>query len=288
MFASLHVQVEQHFHVITYEAQWVYHDVPYALCLERGEVIADIRLQPGYIRWAGTALVHQVMVYVLEGLGYQSCGFLQLSDIVTVCAHRGRDAVRGIHDTRLCPPVLGNLCQGLGDPLPIYLDPVGVIVEGPDLAKGHVFQVQFLCSVLNVLPVLPAAGIGTVGRGHVIDAAMNTVAMHLLQGVAEVGFPVPVAPVYRQVDVVRLELGLQQGFQFPVLCIERAHAIEMFVVPDHLLHARRWDIFSPQDIVKKRPDIVHALGPTEGHNHDRVVLFFFSINRVALHNLRCA
>ena len=91
---------------------------------------------------------------------------------------------------------------------------------------------------------------------------------HLL---GEVGRPVAVAPVDRQVQAVGREVRLDRRDQRAVLRVDRADAAEAEVVLGHLEQPLARDPAAPGDVLQERQHVVRPLRPAEGHQQERVV-----------------
>src|SRR5690606_9132385 len=107
--------------------------------------------------------------------------------------------------------------------------------------------------------------------GHPARDAPHAVVGHAPQGVGEVGVPVAVAPVDRQVDAVRGEVLLDRGDQCAVLVVDRAPATEAVVVLPDLLEAFDRDVLADGDVLQERHHVLGLLGSAEGHQQQRVV-----------------
>src|SRR6202011_1956442 len=103
------------------------------------------------------------------------------------------------------------------------------------------------------------------------ERSLDSVVSHPANGVAQIGVPVAVAPVDREVRSVAGKLVRQSGGQSPVLAVERAHASEGPVVLGDLLDPVGRYRAAPEDIVEEGEHVVVALGPAEGQDNDGVV-----------------
>ena len=83
--------------------------------------------------------------------------------------------------------------------------------------------------------------------------------------------PVTVSPVDRQVRAGARELGADRGQQGATLVVDGAAPAEVLVVRGHLAQPLRRDFPSTQHPLEERHDVVAALGPSEGHEQQRVV-----------------
>ncbi len=123
----------------------------------------------------------------------------------------------------------------------------------------------------EVLAVLPAAGVRRVRRGHEAGRPGDAVRGHLRERVLQVGVPVAVAPVDRQVDAVAGEVLAQRGEELAVLVVDRRAAPEEEVVLAHLLQPLARDAAAAGDVLQERHHVLGLLRSPEGHQQQRVV-----------------
>ena len=69
---------------------------------------------------------------------------------------------------------------------------------------------------------------------------------------------------------MRVELGPQRGDQGAVLRVDRADAVEALVVAGNLLEPLARDVAPARDVLEERHHVVHALGPAERDDEERV------------------
>ncbi len=124
----------------------------------------------------------------------------------------------------------------------------------------------------NVFPILPAAGVGTIGRGHKAHRPPDAILFHLPQRIGQKRMPIPVSPINWHAGSVALQLRFQGGDQFPRLLVDRALALEVVVVFGHRQHALPGNIAPAQHGFKKRNHLFARLWPPERNHQNGVVV----------------
>ena len=122
----------------------------------------------------------------------------QLPLIRRSLGHRDGNAVRGEEEQRPIAPLGRHFVPSRGDAIGRRLDEARMIVEQPqfvDLRRGGADR---LPGELDVVEILPAAGIGAERRGDKGQGPFDAVFGHLADGLVEHRMPVAVAPVDRQ------------------------------------------------------------------------------------------
>ena len=105
-------------------------------------------------------------------------------------------------------PFRRNLLEGRAHPLDIRRDEAGMIVKYAQLVDLLERRSDFCLRPLNILAVLATAGIAAVGAREKRQRVLNAIVAHLPQRVGQIRLPVAVAPVDRQLQVVRVEFLL--------------------------------------------------------------------------------
>jgi len=123
----------------------------------------------------------------------------------------------------------------------------------------------------QVLPVLPTAGVGRVRAGDEGEDSAVTVGVEALELGSEVGVPVPVAPVDREVDPAGAELRPEGARERAVLAVDRADPVEREVVVRDLLEALPRDPAAAGDVLEERHHVVRRLGSAEGDEQEGIV-----------------
>jgi hypothetical protein len=103
--------------------------------------------------------------------------------------------VGGEDDRDIAANVLGELGECLADVLDHRLDESGVIVEDAELIDLGCAGAGLFTGSRDVIEVLAAARIRTVGGGDESERPLDAVLSHLTQRVDEQGMPVAIAPV---------------------------------------------------------------------------------------------
>ena len=88
-----------------------------------------------------------------------------------------------------------------------------MIEEDSELVDGWRGGADFLLCAGDVLAILAATGVRTVGAGDEGQRVPDAVGCHLPQRVGEQRMPIAVAPIDRQVGAVRGEFRLERGDQ---------------------------------------------------------------------------
>ena len=125
------------------------------------------------------------------------------------------------------------------------------------IARGA--RAHLLPGRLDVVEVLAAARIGPVRRGHERDRVAHAVRGHLGDGVGQVGMPVPVAPVQRQVQPAGGEVLPDGREQVPALLVDRADPAEEVVVVGDLGQPLAGHAAAAGDVLQERHDVRRAL-----------------------------
>lgn len=253
------------------------------------QVVADVRLEPRDVRGSGARLVDELPGVVdaralADRFGDQLRHFQVLFDVrsaVTVVLDRaggvrgrGRDRVGRERDVRPVPDVLGEVGQGLQHAFGHGLDEALVIEVVPELVDLRQLQALGLQGgerVGEVLAVLAAARVRGVGAGGEDQDAAVAVGDHLAQGVRQVGRPVAVAPVDRQIQTVAREVlaqGVQQG---AVLVVDGADPAEEEVVLPDFFQAFLGDAAPSRHVLQERDHVVRAFGAAEREQEQGVV-----------------
>lgn len=286
---GLRVEVVEDLHVVGDEADGSDHDRRGTGRLPLLEVVADVGLEPRDVRGAGARLVDELPGVVDAGaladrVGDQLRDLQVLLDVRAAVAvvldraggvrGRGRDGVGREREVRAVPYVLGEVGQGLqyaGDHGLHEALVVEVVPQLVDLRQRQALGLKGGERGGEVLAVLAAARVRGVGAGGQDQDAAAAVGDHLAQGVRQVGRPVAVAPVDRQIKTVSREVlaeGVQQG---AVLVVDRADPAEQEVVLPDFLQAFRGDAAPTRHVLQERDHVVRALRAAEREQEQGVV-----------------
>ena len=157
-----------------------------------------------------------------------------------------------------------NLFERCPDIVDICFDKQGVVVERPNLIYRRRISAHNLLRSGDVLEILLATGIRTVGGRDESNCVLDAVAGHLSKCIREQRMPVAIAPVDRQVGTIHLQFLLQRRDQFSILLIDRTHSPEQVVVACNLKHPFMRNIPPSQNIFQERNHVIHPFRPTEG------------------------
>ncbi len=186
----------------------------------------------------------------------------------------GGDGVGAEGDVRAVPDVLGEVGERPDHSVGHGLDEAGVVEVVPQLVGLRQLQPLLLQRgerIGEVLAVLAAAGVGGVGAGGEDQDAAAAVAHHVPEGVGEIGRPVAVAPVHRQVQAVLGEVLAQRVQQGAVLVVDGADPAEPEVVLPDFLEAFLGDAPPACHVLQERDDVVRAFRAAEGEQEQGVV-----------------
>ena len=153
-----------------------------------------------------------------------------------------------------------------------------MVVERPQLLDLRRVRAGRLASRRHILPVLAAAGIGTVGRDKQRERPLNSVRRHRLHGIRQQRAPVAVAPVNGQADAVLPQLRFEGRNQRADLRVDRADAAEMVVVFGDFQHSLARHIAPAEHILQKRHDVIGTFRTAECHNQNRIVICRHSVS----------
>src|SRR5699024_7702118 len=185
----------------------------------------------------------------------------------------GGDGVGGEQHLDIACSALVQSGQRLPDAFDEGGDESGVVEELAHLVHlERLAQAGVLQGVGEVLPVLAAGGVGGVGAGG--DGQQPGVAGLVggVQRIAQVGVPVPVAPVDRQVQSAGGRFVGQGGAQAPVLPVGGADAVEVAIVGGDVLEPFVRDAAPGGDVTQERDDLVLSLRSSESGEQDGVVV----------------
>ena len=236
---------------------------------ERGQVVVDVRLQPGHRRRPGPGLPDHVELGArpADRLRHQPGRLPQLRGVEVPARaagglHRQRDRVRGEHQPRVRPAD-----QRRPHPVRGRLDEPGMVEVVPQLVQLRRPVPDRCPGPGQVVLVLPAPRVRRVGARHEHQRAPHPVAPHGRDRVLDQRVPVAVAPVDRQV-----ELGPDRRQQRPVLRVDRRHPAEVGVVLGHLEQPLPRHAPPADDVLQERQHVVLALRTAEGQQQQCVVL----------------
>ena len=270
------------------------HHPPHAVGGQLREVVVDVGLQPRRGRGARARAVDEVVPVGAAGRRLHPAGHLVdraavLADVRPAAArvlgvggaagvgHLGRDRV-GDEDEAGGVAVVGQLGQRRQARVDDGLDEAGVVVVLPQpveprRTRGRGDRVE------EVLAVLPARGPRRVRRRGEDRGAAHPVGDHRGERVGEVGVPVAVAEVDREVDALVGEVLLQGRDQRAVLVVDRAAAAEEEVVLPHLLEPLARDPPAPGHVLEERHHVLGLLRSPEGEHQERVVRLHVGVTR---------
>ena len=78
--------------------------------------------------------------------------------------------------------------------------------------------------------------------------------------------PVTVAPINWHIEIVLGKIFLDRGNQITILLIDRANATKVFVMLGDFQHPFVRNVFSSQDVFKKRHHVILAFRAAEGND----------------------
>ena len=281
----LGVEVVDDLHVVGDEADGHEHHLGHAVAGQLLEVVVDVGLEPRRRRRPRARAVDEVVpVAAAGGLLHPGRdlvgGAAVLADVrrarlagrvlrAAALAHRARDGVRDEDQPRTVAAV-GQLGEGGDAPRRRGLDEAGVVVVLPQLVEpgraGHLLD-----GVVEVLAVLPARRPRGVRRRGEDGGPGDPVGRHRGERVGEVGVPVAVAEVDRQVEPLLGQVLLQRGDERPVLVVDRAASAEEEVVLADLLEPLTRDAPPAGDVLEERHDVLGLLRAPEGEHEESVV-----------------
>ena len=163
-----------------------------------------------------------------------------------------------------------ELLECVSNTVDVRGDEAGVVEEHAQARHlGRVVPDRLLRAE-EILSILPAARVRAVRGREDGERPPHAVVAHLPHRVGEERMPVAVAEVYRQVDPTGVQLGLERRDQRAVLLVERTDAGEELVVVRDLEQTLARDAASSRHVLEERKHVVHALGPAERDEQDRV------------------
>src|ERR1039457_3771393 len=275
----LDVQVVVHLHVIGGKAD---RDQDGRWCPGAGqvlEVVADVRAEPGLGRWPATALVDQApRMRAADPLRDEARRLGQLCRIQAArrgpagCRHGLGHAVRRENQRNTLPQVGGQRLNRRPGLLGERLDEPRMVEEMPQLIDPGGARANLGARRCDVIEILPAAGVGAVGRGHEADGAPHPRSGHIRHGGREVRRPVPVAPVHGQVKAGGRKIFADSRARARALLVERAAPAGRIVMLGHRGEPLPRYAAAPGDILQKRHDLIGSFRSPEGDEQERVVM----------------
>ena len=203
-------------------------------------------------------------------LGHEPARLAQLTLVGRSLGHRRRKAVRGEEEPRPADSLRRNLGPRRRNPLGHRLDEARMIVEQPELVDLRRGRPDFLPRPVDVFDILSAAGIRAERRRDERQGSLDAVVGHLGDGIGQHRMPIAIAPVDRQLRPVGVQFGDQRGQQPAVLRVDRAMAIEEFVVPRDFQQPLARHILAAHDVFEKRHHVVRPFGPAERNQQQGV------------------
>jgi hypothetical protein len=162
--------------------------------------------------------------------------------------------------------------ESLGDALREGGDEARVVEELAHLVDlDGTAQAGGLDGVGEIFAVLAARRVRAVRAGRDREQAAVAGVMGVLQGVGDVGHPVAVAPVHRQLQAARRELGIQRRLQLTVVLVDRRHPAEVTVVMGDLFEALVRDAAARRDVAQERDHVLLTLGSAEAQQQHTVI-----------------
>ena len=147
--------------------------------LDFPEVVKHVGLEPGLGGRTAAALEYQAVSRSAECRRYQAAHFFQLGYVAAALGHGERNTVRGVDHTRALTGVIGKVVECSTNALHRGFDESGMVVERAQLVDLRSTRPRLSLRSRDVLAILPASGVGTVGRRDKGKGVADTVALHL-------------------------------------------------------------------------------------------------------------
>ena len=268
---SFLVQVVEDFHVVGDKADGLDdHMGDLRFVVEGFDSIADIRFEPGLLRWSGSALVDDFPVGVPDRFADESCRFSQLQFVARVVCHRFRDAVCREEHRGRGAIFGGDLIERRFQAIGLGFDELRVIETHPSFFNQRRFLAGQSDRSGDVFSVLAATAVATEHRGKESDGPFTAVVFHLGERIGEHGMPISVSPVDGQSNPPSVQFGLDGPNQSTALFIDGADSAKVVVVFGDFEHSFAGHILSPQDVFEEGHHVLGAFGAPEGDHQNRV------------------
>ena len=277
---GLGVEVVEDLHVVGDEADGHEHRGAGAVLGELLEVVVDVGLEPGHLRRPGPRAEHQprrvlASDLLTDPLGHDGRGGAVLAEVgpaprTAALVHVDRDRVGDEDQVGAVADVVGQLGERRERGVDDRLDEARVVEVGAQAVEPRRAR-DGGGGRGEVLAVLAAGGVRRVGRRQEARGPRHPVVAHLGDRVGEVGVPVAVAPVDREVEAGAGQVLTDGGQQGAVLVVDRRATAEQVVVLADLLEPLARDAATTRDVLQEREDVVGSLGPAERHQQQGVV-----------------
>src|SRR5688572_32967530 len=132
-----------------------------------------------------------------------------------------------------------------------------MVVERAQLIYPRRLWSNVRLRVRNVLAVLPATRIRTVGRSDKSQRVLNPVCRHLSQGVRQQRAPVAIAPVDWEIRTVSGEYFFERGDQVSILLVNWTDAPKHLVMMHYAEHALARHVAAAQHVFQEGNHVVH-------------------------------
>ena len=153
-------------------------------------------------------------------LRHHAAGLAELFFVVAILRHRHRNTVSGKQHGGV-PTVVAQFTDRLSNAGDHRVDESGMVETHADLLDPRRPRTDLGLGPHEVLAVLSTSAKATEHAGEKRQRPLPAVAFHLFESFGEHRVPIPVAPVDRQIDALRLKLGFDCRQQGPVLIVDR-------------------------------------------------------------------
>ena len=176
-------------------------------------MVVDVWFEPWHL-WRAAAALERNVPLGTNAVGDQARHLVELSLVVAPLCHRQRDRMRSENQASARPMDFFDT----GDD---RIDETGMVVIEAQLVEARSVVAHRFARLGKVLAVLATAAVRRERRGGKHERIGHTVVTHLRDRVSQVGLPVAVAEVDRQLNAHRVEFAAQRVDQRFVLIVDR-------------------------------------------------------------------
>src|SRR5580698_5284979 len=155
-------------------------------------MIENIGHEPWLPGGAAAALVDKRIMGDAQPGGDEISDFFELANVVAAVRHGLRNAVGGVDDLRGLPKVFRQFAKRISDSIFVGFDESRMVEKNAQLVDCGCARANYILRLGDVLAVLSASGVRTVGRCYEGERISNSVLLHLPESVGEHRMPVTV------------------------------------------------------------------------------------------------
>ncbi len=172
---------------------------------------------------------------------------------------------------RSCTLFFGKLRERLRNPGDVCFDEQRVVVKSAELFDLWCVGSNCFARSGNILEILPATRIRTVGGGDKGERVFHTIVTHFAQCIAKQRMPIAIAEIDRQTWSISCQFLLECRDEFSILFVDRTDAAKQLVMLRNAKHSLSWHVTALQHIFQKRDDVAHSFRAAERNYQDGII-----------------